>query len=84
MGQYINEKRRYPVRWRYTYAMADEAVLDEIQDHTKEAGLRLRASLSLLHSQGMIDDADCRELVSCLRTSLAMVEAAYMEARKRG
>ena len=33
---------------RYTYAMADEAVLDEIQDNTKEAGLRLRASLSLL------------------------------------
>jgi hypothetical protein len=63
--------------------MADEAVLDEIQENTKEAGLRLRASLSLLHSQGMIDDSDYRELVSCLRTSLAMVEAAYMEARKR-
>jgi hypothetical protein len=63
--------------------MADEAVLDEIQEYTKEAELRLRASLSLLHSQGMIDDGDCRELVSCLRTSLAMVEAAYMEARRR-
>jgi hypothetical protein len=62
--------------------MADDVVLDEIQDNTKEAGLR--ASLSLLHSQGMIDDGDCRELVSCLRTSLAMVEAAYMEARWRG
>jgi hypothetical protein len=37
-----------------------------------------------LHSQGMIDDGDYLELVSCLRTSLAMVEAAYMEARKRG
>ena len=69
---------------RYTYAMADEAVLDEIQDNTMEAGLRLRASLSLLHSQGMTDDVDYRELVSCLRTSLAMVEAAYMEARRRG
>jgi hypothetical protein len=74
----------HPPRGRYTYAMADEAVLDEIQEYTKEAGLRLRASLSLLHSQGMIDDGDYRELVSCLRTSLAMVEAAYMEARRRG
>jgi len=64
--------------------MADDAVLDEIQDNAKEAGLRLRASLTLLHSQGMIDDGDYRELALCLRTSLAMVEAAYMEARKRG
>jgi hypothetical protein len=69
---------------RYTYAMDNEAILDEIQDNTKEGGLRLRASLSLLHSQGMIDDADYRELALCLRTSLAMVEAAYMEARRRG
>jgi hypothetical protein len=68
---------------RYTYAMADDSVLDEIQDNTMEAGQRLRASLSLLHSQGMIDDADYRELVTCLRASLAMVEAAYMEARRR-
>ena len=64
--------------------MADDAILEEIQDNAKEAGLRLRASLSLLRSQGMLDDADYRELALCLRTSLAMVEAAYMEARKRG
>jgi hypothetical protein len=64
--------------------MADEAVLVEIQDNTKEAGQRLRASLSLLRSQGMLDDADYRELASRLSTSLAMVEAAYMEARRRG
>jgi hypothetical protein len=64
--------------------MADDAILEKIQDDTREAGLRLRASLTLLHSQGMMDDGDCRELVSCLRTSLAMVEAAYMEARRRG
>jgi hypothetical protein len=64
--------------------MADEAVLDEIQENTKEAGQLLRASLTLLHSQGMIDESDYRELALCLRTSLAMVEAAYMEARRRG
>jgi hypothetical protein len=64
--------------------MADDAVFDEIQDNTKEAGLRLRASLTLLHSQGMTDDADYRELSLCLRTSLAMVEACYMEACRGG
>ena len=64
--------------------MADDAMLDEIQEYTKEAGLRLRASLSLLHSQGIIDDGDYCELALCLRTSLALVEAAYMEARRRG
>jgi hypothetical protein len=64
--------------------MADDSVLDEIQDNTKEAGLRLRASLSLLRSQDKLDDADYRELASRLSTSLAMVEAAYMEARRRG
>jgi len=64
--------------------MDDEAVLVELQDNTKEAGQRLRTSLSLLRSQGMLDDADYRELASRLSTSLAMVEAAYMEARRRG
>jgi hypothetical protein len=64
--------------------MAEDSLLDEIQENTKEAGQMLRASLSLLRSQGMIDDADYRELVSRLSTSLAMVEAAYMEARRRG
>jgi hypothetical protein len=64
--------------------MAAEAVLDEIQENTKEAGRRLRASLSLLRSQGMIDDVNYRELASRLSTSLAMVEVAYMEARRRG
>jgi hypothetical protein len=32
----------------------------------------------------LIDDGNYRELVSCLRTSLAIVEATYMEARRRG
>jgi hypothetical protein len=64
--------------------MADDAVLDEIQQNTKQAGQRLRASLSLLRSQGKLDDADYRELVSRLSTSLAMVEVAYMEGRRRG
>jgi hypothetical protein len=65
--------------------MADEdTVLDESMDNLKEARQRIRATQSLMRSSGMIDDGDYRELVSRLSTSLAMVEAAYMEARRRG
>jgi hypothetical protein len=65
--------------------MAEEdTVLDEAMGNLKQAGQRIRATQSHMRSQGMIDDADYRELVSRLSTSLAMVEAAYMEARRRG
>ena len=67
----------------YTQAMADDSVLDEIQDNTREAGQRLRASLNLLRSQGMLDDANYRELTTRLSTALAMIEAAYLEARRK-
>lgn len=63
--------------------MTDESVLDEIQDNTREAGQRLRASLNLLRSQGLLDDADHRELVTRLTVAVAMVESSYMEARRR-
>jgi hypothetical protein len=62
----------------------ENTVLEEAMDNLKEAGQRIRATQSLMRSQGMIDDADYRELVSRLSTSLAMDEAAYMEARRRG
>ena len=67
----------------YTQAMADDSVLDEIQDNTREAGQRLRASLNLMRSQGMLDDGNYRELVIRLSTALAMTEAAYLETRRR-
>ena len=63
--------------------MADDSVLDEIQDNTREAGQRLRASLNLMRSQGMLDDGNYREPVIRLSTVLAMTEAAYLEARRR-
>jgi hypothetical protein len=63
--------------------MADDSVLEEIQDNTKEAGQRLRASLNLMRSQGMLDDGNYHELATRLSTALAMVEAAYLEARRR-
>ena len=63
--------------------MADDSVLDEIQDNTREAGQSLRASLNLMRSQGMLDDGNYRELVIRLSTALAMTEAAYLETRRR-
>jgi hypothetical protein len=63
--------------------MADDSVLDEIQDNTREVGQRRRASLNLMRSQGMLDDSDFRELVTRLSTALALTEAAYLEARRR-
>jgi hypothetical protein len=65
--------------------MADkDTILEEAMDNLKEARQRIRATQSLLRSKGMLDDGDYRELALCLRTSLAMVDAAYMEARRRG
>jgi hypothetical protein len=65
--------------------MADEdTVLEEALDNLKEAGQRIRATQSLMRSEGKLDDADYRELDLRLSTSLALVEAAYMEARRRG
>jgi len=61
----------------------EDTVLDEIQDNTKEAGQRLRSSLNLVRSQGMLDDRNYRELTTRLSTALAMTEAAYLEARRR-
>ena len=65
--------------------MADEdTVLEEAMDNLKEAGQPIRATQSLIRSQGKLYDADYRELDLRLSTSLALVEAAYMEARRRG
>ena len=63
--------------------MADDSVLDEIQDNTREAGQRLRASLNLMRSQGMTDTEDYPDLLTRLRTAMAMTEAAYIEAKRR-
>jgi hypothetical protein len=62
----------------------EDIILDEAMDNLKEAGQRIRATQSLMRSEGMTDESDYRELTLCLRTSLAMVEAAQMEARRRG
>ena len=63
--------------------MADESVLDEVMDNLRQAGQRIRATQHLLRAQGMTESEDYRELVTRLSTALAMVEAAYLEARRR-
>ena len=63
--------------------MADESVLEEAVDNLREAGQRIRATQHFLRAQGMTESEDYRELVTRLSTALAMVEAAYLEARRR-
>jgi hypothetical protein len=64
--------------------MADEdIVLEEAMDNLKEAGQRIRATQSLMRSQGMTDGENHRDLLTRLSTALAMTEAAYLEARRR-
>ena len=64
--------------------MADEdAVLEEAMENLHEAGQRIRATQSLMRSQGMTDGENYRDLLTRLSTALAMTEAAYLEARRQ-
>jgi hypothetical protein len=64
--------------------MADEdTVLEEAMDNLKEAGQRIRATQSLMRSQGMTDGENHHDHLTRLSTVLAMTEAAYLEARRR-
>ena len=64
--------------------MADEnAVLEEVMDDLKEAGQRIRATQSLMRSEGMTNGENHRDHPTRLSTALAMTEAAYLEARRR-
>jgi hypothetical protein len=78
-----------PIGWSedaypYTSVMANEdTVLEEAMDNLKEAGQRIRATLSLMRSQGMTDGENYRDLLTRLSTALAMTEAAHLEARRQ-
>jgi hypothetical protein len=64
--------------------MVDEdTVLDEAMDNLKEAGQRIRATQSLMRSEGMTDGENHRDLLTRLSAALAMTEAAYLGARRR-
>ena len=68
----------------YTPTMADEdTVLEEAMENLKEAGQRIRATQSLMRSQGMTDGENYGDLLTRLSTTVAMTEAAYLEARRR-
>jgi hypothetical protein len=60
-------------------------LLSRLHDKTNicEAGQGLRTSLNLLRSQGMPDMEDYHDLLTWLRTAMAITEAAYLEARRR-
>ena len=64
--------------------MADEdTVLEEAMDNLKQAGQRIRATQSLMRSEGMTDGENYRDLLTRLSTVLAITEAVYLEARRR-
>jgi hypothetical protein len=68
----------------YFAIMADEdTVLEEAMDNLKEAGHRIRATQSLMRSEGMTDGENHRDLLTRLSTALAMTEAAYLETQHR-
>jgi hypothetical protein len=52
-------------------------------DNLKDAGQRIRATQSLMCSEGMTDGENHSDLFTLLSTALAMTEAAYFEARRR-
>jgi hypothetical protein len=53
--------------------MADEdTVLEEAMDNLKEAGQLIRATQSLMRSQGMTDGENHRDLLTRLSTAFAM------------
>jgi len=52
-------------------------------DNLKETGQRIRATQSLMRSQGMTEGENHRDLLPRLSTALVMTEAAYLEARRR-
>ena len=64
--------------------MTDEdTALEEAMDNLKEAGQRIRATQSLMRSEGITEGEDYRDLLTRLSTALAMTEAAYLEVRRR-
>jgi hypothetical protein len=50
----------------------EDTVLEEAMDNLKEAGQRIRATQSLMRSQGMTDGEPYRVLLTRLSTALAL------------
>jgi hypothetical protein len=52
-------------------------------DNLREAGQRIRATQSLMRSEGLTEGENYRDLLTRLSTALARTEAADLEARRR-
>jgi hypothetical protein len=61
----------------------EDAALEEAMDNLKEAGQRIRATQSVMRSQGMTEGENHCDLLTRLSAALAVTEAAYLEARRR-
>jgi len=61
----------------------EDTVLEEAMEYLKEAGQRIRATQSLMRSQGITEGENHRDLVTRLSTALAMTEAEYLGIRRR-
>jgi hypothetical protein len=61
----------------------EDTVLVEAMDNLKEAGQRIRATQSIMRSEGMTDGENYRDILTRLSAALAMTEAAFLEARRR-
>ncbi len=61
----------------------EESVLEEAMDNLREAAQRIRATQNLMHARDMTEEVNNRELLVRLSTALAMIEAAYVEAKRR-
>ncbi len=68
---------------RCRYNTNDSEVPEEYKELLRTAGQRIRATQSLMRSQGMTEGENYRDLLTRLSTALAMTEAAYLEARRR-
>ena len=64
--------------------MTDEdTVLEEAMEYLKEAGQRIRATQSLMRSEGMTEGENYRDLLTRLSTALAGTEGAHLEAPRQ-
>ena len=61
----------------------EDALLKEVMDNLRESIQRLRAIQARLHSTGLDENPNYRDLSHRVRSALAMTEAALMEARRR-
>jgi hypothetical protein len=61
----------------------EDTALEVAMEYLKEAGQRIRATQSLMRSQGVTEGENYRDLLTRLSAALAMTEAAYLEAGRR-